>query len=136
MEDLSGLEFENLTPKDPVLFDREENDLVTSLTNKKIQDILTAHGYPENKLRTIFEGQRCSTKEQCELNWTLKKIKKDHNLLLRDVFLYFDTFTTIEKILTFIDADTIGVLKTELADEYNRKLVRNDLFKCKTIRRT
>ena len=133
MEDVN--EFENLMPKDPILFDREENELVASMTNKTIQDILTANGYPENKLRTIFAGQRCSSKEQCELNWTLKNIKREYNMPLRDVFLYFDTFAVIENILTFIDADTVSVLKAELAVQYNRKLIKNDLFKCKTTPR-
>ena len=129
MEELVQDKYDNLSPQDPVVFDREETTIVFNLTNKKIQEVLDGYGYVENKLRTIFEGQKCSSKEQCELNWTLKTIKNTDKIMLRDMILYFDTFTTVEKILNFLDADTIGCLRVELAEEYNRKLTKNDLWK-------
>ena len=127
---MDEMSFEKVMPKDAVVFDREETELVTNITNKKLRDILTnSYGYSEDKLRTIFGGQKCSTKEQCEFNWALKSMKRDHNILLRDLFLYFDTFTSTDKVLTFVDDDTLAVIKNELAGLYNRKLVRNDLWK-------
>jgi hypothetical protein len=130
---MDDINYDNISPKDPVEFDREEVELVSALTNNKIQNVLTRYGYPEDKLRTIFSGQKCSSKEQCELNWALKSIKKVDFIMLRDIMLYLDTFTTVDKILAFLDGDTIGCLKAELAVEYNRKLIKNDLWKTRRI---
>lgn len=107
-------DFQSITLKDPLAFERVEDSLVEDMTSEKIQKLLDAYGFEVDDLQTIFVGLRFSSNQQCNLNWALKDMKIKHRIPIKDVLLYFEKFNSIEKIITILDGDTLRVLRREL----------------------
>lgn len=125
--------YANIKPRDPVVYDKEETDLVEKVINEKLEKFFDERGYPTLKLKTIFQGQRCSTNEKLNLNYTIKMIRRQENIPVKDILIFFQLFAPIEKILSFIDADLILSAKKELAEEYGLKLSKSERTQCTNL---
>lgn len=125
--------YENIKPRDPVVYDKEETELVENVINEKLELLFDQHGYSALKLKTIFQGLRCSTNEKLNLNYTIKMIKRQENIPVKDILIFFQLFAPVEKILSFIDADLILSAKKELSEEYGFKLSKSERVQCTNL---
>ena len=125
--------YENIRPRDQVVYDREETELVENVINEKLEGFFDGYGYTTLKLKTIFQGLRCPTNEKLNLNYTIKLIRKQANVPVKDILIFFQIFAPVDKILNFIDADLVLCAKKELAEDYGFKLSKSERYKCTNL---
>ena len=85
--------------KNPLTVEGEEDLVGNIIVNRNIAAVLLDYGYTILKLKTIFEGKKCSANEQLRLNYVLKQMKKVERIKIKDIILFFDSFAPMEKIL-------------------------------------
>lgn len=122
--------YENIKPRDAVDYDKEETELVENVINGRLQKAFDEYSYTELKLKTIFQGLRCSTNEKLNLNYTIKMVRKYNDVPVKDILIFFQTFAPVERVLQFIDADLVLTAKKELADEYGFRLTKSERNQC------
>lgn len=103
----------DIVAKTPLTVDGKEDDVISDIINRDIAEYLSDYGYSVMKLKTIFEGKKCSTNEQLRLNYVIKIISKKQRIPIKDIVLFFAPFAPIEKILYYIGDDVKSLLKKE-----------------------
>jgi len=125
--------YSNIKPRDPVIYDKEESELIDNVVNEKLEKFFDEHGYTTIKLKTIFQGLRCPTNEKLNLNYAIKMVRRQENIPVKDILIFFQLFAPVEKVLSFIDADLILSAKKELAEEYGLKLSKSERNQCTNL---
>lgn len=118
----------DVQPLTPVESSGTESVWLTDTLNKQILECMDAYGFGLQSIKTIFEGDTCSTNEKCKLNYAIRMVKKLRYIPIKDTILCFETFSPMNKVLNHIDDETLAQLKVELATEYNIPLDENELY--------
>ena len=126
----------DILAKIPLTVDGKEDEVINDLINRDIATVLADYGYPIMKLRTVFEGKKCTIHEQFRLNYVIKRMYKIDKIPVKDIILFFDSFAPIEKILYYINDDVKAITRKEYSYVFRRgknKKSKNCIKK-KTVR--
>ena len=110
-------------------FKKNEDSLHLDLDSDRFYLILERdYGYNYKTISRYIEGGVYSLNEQHEFNIVLRKLKREHNIDIKDSILYLEDSILMGHILKFIDDETEWALKDELAKMYNIDKNKNNIF--------
>lgn len=105
-----------------------EKELVTGILRAEFFDWMEENGYDLDKLKNIFDGKKLSASEQSRFNIMVRKAKKEANISLTEIIMFFEeSFAKFKKILSVFDGETKFELKKELSEKFHIKLEETNL---------
>lgn len=107
---------------------KNEDMIVNNIEKGYFFKILNNYGFLYDDLRVIFESEEYTNSTRETLNIILRTMKDSHSINLYSSVLFLEEFTTVKKILLFMDSESEWVIKTELSKKYNIEIETNDLF--------
>lgn len=105
-----------------------EKELMNNILRDEFFKWMEERGYDQNKLKSIFECKKINDLDQINFNDILRRAKKQMNISLTDMIMFFEeTFETFKKLLLVFDGETTFELKKELSKKYHIKLDETNL---------
>ena len=105
-----------------------EKELVNNILRTEFFDWMKENGYDIDKITEIFDGKKLSASEQSRFNIILRKSKKEMNISLTEIIMFFEeSFEKFKKILQVFDGETKFELKKELSEKFHIKIEETNL---------
>ena len=117
MPDLIFQTYDNI--KTAAKYDQIEYGVIDGILNRRIQMLFEKYEWSLERVKTIFEGNYCSTNEKCHLNYIIRIISSVENVPVVSIALWIDQFCPIQRAMLYFDESTMSLLRTEASAQYN-----------------
>ena len=105
-----------------------ESEVISEILRNEFYKWMEENGYELEKIKSIFDGTKLSATEQSRFNLLIRRAKKETNISLTEMIMFFEEqFTKFKKILTVFDGESKFELKKELSSKFHIKLEETNL---------